>query len=105
MHEQPTPTREYRVTWQRDGLPKRRKLYQRRDAAERWIRRLGQEGYADVDPDDFACCSGFDQGVQVCGCNGLTNAEAWEQTYAKMPRLVGPPVFESRVVGEWETHG
>ncbi len=87
---------EYRVTWQRKGLSKRRKLYQRRDAAEKWMRRLTAESFANENPDDYACCSGY-----YCGCGGISNAEAWEQQYGQMPRLVIGPTLESRPVGDW----
>ncbi len=88
--------REYRVTWQREGLPKKRRLYQRRDAAEKFVRLLRGESRAAEDPDAFACCSGYD-----CGCGGVTNAEAWEARYGDMPRLVIGPVLASRPVGDW----
>lgn len=91
----PTST-EYRVTWQREGLPKKRRFYQTRPPAERLIRLLRGE-LRHPNPHDYACCSGYE-----CGCGGVTNAQAWEERYGSMPRLVIGPVLESRPVGVWD---
>jgi hypothetical protein len=92
---------EYRVVWQREGYDKRRKLFGRRDAAERYVRRLrGElEPLPDRDPDDYECCSG-----QECGCHGVTVAQAREEErrrYSRFPSLIFGPVLQERPVGPW----
>ena len=90
---------EYRVVWQREGLRKAYKLYQTRRAAERWaliVQGRLAEVIPDEDPDDLACCSG-----RECGCHGVTNAQAWAEQTARVPRLVHGPVVEARAVGSW----
>lgn len=95
---------EYRVVWQREGYDKRRKIFGRRDAAERYVKRLqGElEPLPELgDPDDYACCSG-----RECGCHGVTVAQAREQErerYSRFPPLVYGPVLQERPVGTWET--
>jgi hypothetical protein len=95
---------EYRVVWQRVGYDKRRKIFGRRDAAERYVKRLLGEMpvLPDMgDDDDYACCSGWE-----CGCGGQTVARAREEErkrYARYPALIYGPVLEERPVGDWET--
>ena len=50
----------------------------------------------DLDPDDFACCSGRD-----CGCGGLTNQQVWDKKAENIPPLVEGPTIQRRTVGEW----
>lgn len=88
---------EYRVTWQREGLPKKYRFYQSRPAADRLMRVLRGEGIEELEnPDDYACCSGYE-----CACGGMTNREAWEQRFGTMPPLVFGPVLTARPVGDW----
>lgn len=86
---------EFRVTWQRTGLRRRHRLYATRKGAERWASVLAGQMVAE-DPNGYACCSGWE-----CGCGGITNAQADEQRYGKVPTLVYGPVVEARDVGEW----
>lgn len=85
---------QYRVVWQRAGLPKRRKLYETKRGVDAFVAKLNNPPVES--PDDYVCCSGWE-----CGCQGVTNAEAHDQHYANMPRLIFGPVIESRPVGEW----
>jgi hypothetical protein len=94
---------EHRVTWQRQGYRKKSRLFQTAAAAERHALVLQgrlAEAYPDKDPEDLACCSGFE-----CGCGGLTNAEAWAREHARFPPLILGPWIERRDVGAWERTG
>jgi hypothetical protein len=78
---------EYRVVWQRVGYDKRRKIFGRRDAAERYVKRLLGEMpvLPDMgDDDDYACCSGWE-----CGCGGQTVARAREEELHASPPCQG----------------
>jgi hypothetical protein len=93
---------EYRVVWQREGFAgKKRKLFGSPAGAERWVKRLrGELTLVEGDPDDYACCSGYE-----CGCHGKTIAQAREEErehYARLPAVVFGPVIERRPVGAWE---
>lgn len=93
---------EFRVVWRREGLSRRVKLFQRREAAERKSLRLQGVFLSEpvVDPDGFVCCDGCED-----GCGGLTNAQLRAQTrvmYEGLPPLVEGPRIEVREVGDWE---
>lgn len=105
---------EYRVIWRREvgssyssetgyeyddspgGL--RSRIYQRPIYARRLalILRGAMAEALDLDPDDFACCSGRD-----CGCGGLTNQQVWDKKAENIPPLVEGPTIQRRTVGEW----
>lgn len=96
---------EYRVRWRRDSddgfpdtRPPRFKIYQKRKDAERWIAILKGTilEHDGVDPDDYACCAGYD-----CGCRGETNRERVESRYANVPPLIEGPTLQVREVGQW----
>jgi hypothetical protein len=94
---------EFRVVWQREGYDKRRKIFGRRAAAERYVKRLqgDHDPFPDRDDDDYACCSGWE-----CGCYGVSVAQAREQErqrYAAFPPIVYGPELQERPVGSWET--
>jgi hypothetical protein len=94
----PVSGREFRVVWRREGQRRKAKIYQTRQGAERWALILQgriQEPTGD-DPDDYACCPGYE-----CGCGGITNADVWGEETAKVPALMEGPTIESRLVGEW----
>jgi hypothetical protein len=93
---------EFRVTWNREGVPPKRKRYQRRAAAERFVLLIGPEPWLALgkDPESLWCCSGYDD-----GCGGLT----WrEKLLADRKERTLPPLesvhVECRVVevGPWE---
>jgi hypothetical protein len=92
--------REYRVTWQRQGLSRRSVLRQSAEAAERYTQLLRgqmQELHPDRDPDDYTCCDGSQD-----GCGGLTWREEWDRRSQQVPPLVLLRI-DSREVGEWES--
>jgi hypothetical protein len=107
---------EYRLIWRRESGyvydhetgaddyddspgPLRSRIYQRRAPAERLALILqGRMAEATgLDPDDFACCSGWE-----CGCGGKTNAEVWAEKAEEIPPLVEGPTIQRREVGKWE---
>ncbi len=91
---------EYRVRWQREGLRPKTRIFQRRQAAERLM--LVLEGrlaeVTGLDPDDYACCSGFE-----CACYGASNAQVWAKERAALPPLVQGPELQERNVAPWAT--
>lgn len=90
--------REFRLRWQREGLPMRRKLYQSREPAEHYALLLQgrMAEFTGDEPTAYACCSGWE-----CGCGGITNADAWALRAKDLPLLIWGPVIESREVGAW----
>lgn len=68
---------EYRVCWQREGMSRRRAIYQTRRGAEEKVEALLWSDEAG-DPDD-----------------------PYEREFADIPPLAGGPHIEAREVGEW----
>lgn len=81
---------EFRVLWRREGLSRRTKLFQRRDAAERWMLRL--EGR-------MAEVTGLDPDADAG--DGRCNQSVWDDMAVRLPPLIELALHE-RPVGEWE---
>lgn len=96
--------REFRVTWQRQGVTTpRTRIFQREHSARRLVAKLsGQILDPDRDPDDRWCCPGGAWEEGPCPCRGVTVAERVRQDHEAVPPMVLGPVIESRPVGEWE---
>lgn len=102
----PTPkleefsSREYRVTWKREGLAKKVRRYSRASTAKGLLARLLATAEEAVqlrghEPEELFCCSGLQ-----CGCGGKTYLQEEEEYRAELPPL--EYVFlEERQVGPW----
>lgn len=89
---------EYRVTWKREGLSPKRKVYARRASAERRIALMTSPEPWRVyssDPDEFFCCSG-----NYCGCGGISVRENAEAVRSALPPMEYVRL-EVRTVRDW----
>jgi hypothetical protein len=89
---------EYRVRWKREGRRAKRKIFQTRRGADRFVLLFGQAPWKayDKDPDESWCCRGDE-----CMCGGKTVRQESEERRREMPRLEFA-VLEQRGVQEWQ---
>ena len=93
---------EYRVRWQREDHPPKRRIYQTRKGAENFLATLDGDLAATLgkNPDAFVCCDSIPCVCEYRGSQG-TNFEAWIKEHARYPPFVAEPTVECREVGEW----
>jgi len=93
---------QYRVTWQRIGMPRKRKSYWSLKPAMKLIALMGDKPWEalGVNPDEPFCCRG--RRDDECGCGGQTWRAKLLGDRGEMPPVMWWRV-ESRVVvqGEW----
>lgn len=90
---------QYRVVWKRIGLPEKKKRYEQRKAAERFVVLLGPEPWKALgrEPDERFCCSG-----RECGCGGMTVREQTLQQRENIPAVEYVRLEKREVtLGEW----
>jgi hypothetical protein len=90
---------EYRITWQREGLNKKSKIFQTEEGSKRFYALLTSNepwkvfGYEGT---ELSCCSGYE-----CGCEGATIRDSFDTKRDGMPKLLSIKL-NSRRVGEWQ---
>lgn len=79
-------------------MSKKQRRFAQKKYAIRWLQLLtNPEPWLafDLDPDDYACCSGNE-----CGCGGATNRETFSKRREGLPKVITYGV-EEREVGKW----
>ncbi len=88
---------EYRVSWKRDGMKPKRKVFQTLKGAKRLLELLGPEPWKawGGKAEDYFCCNGWE-----CVCGGETVKERSESDRKSMPALEWIRI-ENRIVESW----